>query len=245
MIHDPQTWMIVILAAFGGAIVGGVGGFGTGVILTAVLAPLIGVKAVVPVLAVAGVLINIGRFWFYRRHVQWPAVGRLLLAAFPCLLLGTQLYARLDPAPLGVLIGVAVIASVPVRRYLRARQIVVGPRGLIAGGGLFGFVSGFASGMGVLLVSFLYGAGFAGMAVLATDALVTIIVDLARAALFGRYALLDAQAIWLGIAIGLVTLPGSAVAAWLVRRMHAQLHARFMEALIIFGGVMILATSVG
>jgi len=235
--------MIVIAAAFGGAVIGGIGGFGTGVILTAVLAPLIGVKAVVPVLAIAGVLINAGRFWFYRRHVEWRAVGRLLLAAFPCLLIGTQLYATLDPRPLGLLIGAAVIASVPLRRFLKAREIVVGPRGLVAGGALFGFVSGFASGMGVLLVSILYGAGLTGMAVLATDALVTIAVDLVRAALFGRFALLDAQAALLGVTIGLVTLPGSALAAWLVKRMHARLHARFMEALILFGGAMILLTS--
>ena len=54
------------LVATVAAIVGGMGGFGTGVLITAALAPLIGVKAVVPVLAVAGVIINGGRFWFYR-----------------------------------------------------------------------------------------------------------------------------------------------------------------------------------
>jgi len=42
-----------MVAALGivAAVVGGMGGFGTGIILTAALAPFIGVKAVIPVLA--------------------------------------------------------------------------------------------------------------------------------------------------------------------------------------------------
>ena len=59
-------WRRSPLLGLGAAVIGGIGGFGTGIILTAALAPLIGVKAVMPVLAVAGVIINAGRFWFYR-----------------------------------------------------------------------------------------------------------------------------------------------------------------------------------
>ena len=64
MLLTGATLAWVLLASFGSAIVGGVGGFGTGIILTAVLVPLIGVKAVVPVLSLAGVIINAGRFVF-------------------------------------------------------------------------------------------------------------------------------------------------------------------------------------
>ena len=243
MIPDLQTTLLVIGAAFAGAVVGGIGGFGTGIILTAVLVPVIGVKAVVPVLALAGIIINGGRFWFYRREIDWAATRQVLVTALPFVAIGTLLYARLDARPLGVLIGAVVLASVPLRRFLKARRIVVGPAGLSAGGALFGFVNGFASGMGVLLVSLLYGAGLGGTAVLATDALVSIAVDAARALLFGRFALLDAETALLGLAIGLATLPGSALAAFLVRRMHARLHTLFMEALILAGGASILAGS--
>ena len=66
MLLDGTTLAAVAALAAGAAAIGAVGGFGTGVILTAALTPLIGVKQVVPVLAVAGVIINLGRFWFYR-----------------------------------------------------------------------------------------------------------------------------------------------------------------------------------
>ena len=188
-----------MFAAFCSAVIGGMGGFGTGIILTAVLIPIIGVKAVVPVLALAGVLINSGRFWFYRQHVNRRVLLQVLLTALPSLLVGTLIYATLDAQPLGVLIGCLILISIPVRRILKARQMTVSTRGVLIGGAAFGLANGFASGMGVILVSLLLGAGLSGPAVLATDALVTIVVDLARAALFGKYALLDSASAWLGI----------------------------------------------
>ena len=243
MIPEPTTLALVLLASFAGAVVGGIGGFGTGVVLVAVLAPIVGVKTVVPVLAVAGVLINGGRAWFYRAHVDWRATRTVFLWSMPFLLAGTQLYVRLDAGVLGVLIGAVVLASVPVRRVLKAREISVGARGLATGGAVFGLANGFASGVGVILVSLLLGAGLSGQAVLATDAVISIGIDIVRALVFGKFELLDGPAAVLGLTIGLATLPGSAVAAFLVRRMHARLHILFMESLIVVGGAMIVFNS--
>ena len=44
----------------------------------------------------------------------------------------------------------------------------------------------------------------------------------------------------IGAVIGLASIPGSAIAAWLVSRMGAKLHVLFMEILIVFGGASML-----
>jgi len=97
-----------------------------------------------------------------------------------------------------------------------------------------------ATGTGVILVSLLLGAGMSGPAVLATDALATIALDLCKAALFQRFDLLDARAFFTGVVIGIATIPGSAIAAWLVTRLGARLHVAFMETLIVAGGAFML-----
>jgi uncharacterized membrane protein YfcA len=129
---------------------------------------------------------------------------------------------------------------VPLRRILKNRSVTLGSRGLAVGAGVFGLASGVATGTGVILVSLLLGAGLTGPAVLATDALATIALDLCKAALFQRFDLLDAQAFSTGVVIGAATIPGSAIAAWLVTRLGAKLHVLFMEALIIAGGAFML-----
>jgi uncharacterized membrane protein YfcA len=241
LLLDPASIALVAIVAAGAAVVGAIGGFGTGIILAAALTPLIGFKAVIPVLAVAGVLINLGRFWFYRRSVNLPAVGRVLAGSLPMLVLGVWTYSLLDARALGVVLGLFVIASIPLRRFLKSREIAIGPAGMLAGAGVFGYASGIATGTGVILVSLLLGAGFAGPAVLATDALVTIILDVAKALLFGGFDLLDASAVSLGVIIGIATFPGSALGAWLTSRMGARLHVLAMEALIVAGGASMLA----
>jgi uncharacterized membrane protein YfcA len=236
LLLDAFTLAAVALLGLGAAVIGAVGGFGTGIILTAALTPLIGVKALVPVLAVAGVIINSGRFWFYRRHLDRRSFVVVLASALPFLVLGTWIYSILDARTLGVVLGLMIIAFVPMRRLLKKRNIVIGTGGLVTGGGLFGLASGVATGTGVILVSLLLGAGLTGPAVLATDALVTIALDFSKALLFGRFDLLDGEHFFAGVVIGVASIPGSALGAWLVQRMHAHLHVLFMEGLILFGG---------
>jgi len=236
LLLDGPTLAAVALLAVVAATVSGMSGFGAGIILTVGLVPLIGVKAVLPVLAVAGVVINAGRFWFYRASLDRRMLVLVLAASLPFLVLGTWLYSVLDARALTIVLGAAVIASVPVRRILHRRKITFGKPGVALGSGVFGFAAGVASGAGVILVSLLLGAGLATPAVLATDAMVSIAIDLCKAALFQRFDLLDTEAFFTGAVIGVASIPGSALAAWLVNRMGAKLHVLFMEILILFGG---------
>jgi uncharacterized membrane protein YfcA len=240
LLLEASTLAAVALLSIGAAIVGGMGGFGTGVILAAALVPLIGVKAVVPVMAVAGVIINAGRFWFYRESLERRTLAVVVVSALPFLVFGTWLYSVLDARTVGTILGAAVIASVPVRRILKKRAMTLGTPGLALGSGIFGLASGLATGTGVILVSLLLGSGMSGPAVLATDALVSIVLDLTKAALFQRFNLLDAQAFFTGVVIGVASIPGSAIAAALVTRLGARLHVAFLETLIVLGGASML-----
>jgi uncharacterized membrane protein YfcA len=240
LLLDAPTLAAVAALAVVAATISGMSGFGTGVILTAALVPLIGVKNVIPVMAVAGIVINAGRFWFYRAHIDRPALVLVLAASLPFLVLGTWIYSILDARALGTVLGIAVIAFVPLRRVLQQKKIRIGRAGLGVGSGIFGLATGVATGTGVILVSMLLGTGLAGPAVLATDAMVSIVLDLVKAVLFQRFDLLDAAAFHTGVVIGVASIPGSAMAAWLVQRMGARLHVVFMEALILIGGASML-----
>jgi uncharacterized membrane protein YfcA len=240
LLLDAPTLAAVAALALGAAVISGMGGFGTGMILTAALTPLIGVKAVVPVLAVAGVVINAGRFWFYRASLDRRTLGLVLAGSLPFLVLGTWIYTVLDARALGTVLGIVILASIPLRRILHAKKILLERNGILVGAGVFGLASGIATGTGVILISLLLGAGLAGPAILATDALATIVLDFSKALLFQRFDLLDVATFSTGMVIGVATIPGSALAAFLVSRLHARIHILFMEALILAGGAFML-----
>lgn len=243
MLLDVSSLAIVAALAIVGAVVGGIGGFGTGIILTAGLAPLIGVKNVIPVMTVASVIINCGRFWFYRSSLETGRLALVLCCALPFVALGVWIYSALDARAIGTVLGVVVIVSVPLRRALKRRAIALGNGGLAIGSGVFGLAHGVASGVGVIMVSLLLGTGMSGQAVLATDALISIVLDTSKAVLFQRFSLLSQETFVAGVIVGVATIPGSALAAWLVNRMHAHLHVLFLEGLIVLGGLSLLWNS--
>jgi uncharacterized protein len=243
LLLDPSSLAIVAVLGIVGAVIGGIGGFGTGIIVTAGLAPLIGIKNVIPVMTVAGAIINCGRFWFYRASLDRGKLGLVLACALPFLVIGVWIYSELDARAIGTVLGVVVIGSVPMRRYLKRRAIALGNAGLAVGSSVFGLATGVASGVGVIMVSLLLGIGMSGPAVLATDALISIALDVCKAALFQKFSLLTEETFVAGVIIGVATIPGSAIAAWLVKRMHAHLHVLFMEGLIIAGGASLLWNS--
>ena len=75
--------------------------------------------------------------------------------------------------------------SVPLRRILQHAGWQLGTRGVTVAGAGFGFVNGAMTGAGLLLISTLMAAGVQGAALIATDAIVSVIMGLAKVALFG------------------------------------------------------------
>ena len=237
---DPAQLALVCVVALAAATLGGLSGFGTGLVLPVFLVPLVGVTRVIPVMAVAMLLANGSRVLAFRRDVQGPHVRRLLLLGLPACLAAAWGYTLLPARAIGLLLGGFLLASVPLRRWLRRRAWQLSPRAELAAGGAFGFVDGGLTGTGVILISILMAAGVAGPALVATDALVSVALGLAKVLLFGRLAALDLQGALVGLLVGLCTMPGAFIARALLRRLPAGFHAGFMEGVVLVGAVLLL-----
>jgi uncharacterized protein len=230
-------WLGVALVAFFAAVLGGLAGYGTGLILPIALAPVIGVANIVPVMAVAMMINNASRVLAFRHDIQWPHVRRMLWLGLPACLVGAWGYTRLDARWVALLLGVFLLISIPLRRLLQRAQMRLGPRGEIVAGGTFGFIEGGMTGTGVILISMLMAAGVQGPALIATDAVVSTLMSLAKVVLFGGVARLDASLALTGALIGLCTAPGAFVARAILARMPQRLHLRIMEAVVVLGGL--------
>src|SRR5262245_52196187 len=200
-------WLGVALVAFVAAVLGGLAGYGTGLILPIALAPVIGVANIIPVMAVAMMINNASRVLAFRREILWPHVRRMLLLGLPACLLGAWGYTRLDARWVALLLGLFLLASIPLRRLLQRAQIRLGAGGEAVAGGVFGVIEGGVTGTGVILISMLMAAGVQGAALIATDAVISTVLSLAKVALFGGVSRLDAALAVTGALVGLCTAP--------------------------------------
>lgn len=237
----PGRFALACLAAFLASILGGLAGFGTGLVLPAFVAPIVGVRNVVPVMAVAMLFNNGGRAFAFRRDIAWPQAGRMLALGLPACLAGAWAYTLLPTRAIGVLLGGFLLAAVVLRRMsARWHAARASPAVQIAAGGGFGFINGGLTGAGVILIAILMSAGLAGPTLIATDAIVSLVMGLAKVALFGRLEALDLSLALTGLALGLCTVPGAFVARALLHRIPARIHAGFMEAVVVVGAFWML-----
>lgn len=227
---------LVAAVAFGAAILGGIAGYGVGLILPIALAPAVGVSNVIPVMAVSMAINNGSRVIAFWRDIDRAKARRVLLGALPTCLLGAYGYTRLGTSAVAAALGVFLLLSVPLRRALSRADYRLGARGLVAASAGFGVLDGGLTGTGVVLVSILMAAGVQGAAIVGTDAMVSMVMGMAKTALFGGVARLDAELALAGVLVGACTTPGAFVARRLLAAIPLRVHTGIMDGVVLAGG---------
>jgi len=237
---SPAQLILACLVAFAASILGGLSGFGTGLVLPVFLVPLVGVTNVIPAMAVAMLINNGSRVVAFRREIAWAHVRRLLWLGLPACVAGAYGYTLLSANWVAALLGGFLLISVPLRRLLKGAQLRLSAGAELGAGACFGFINGGMTGTGVVLISILMAAGVEGAALVASDAIVSVVMGLAKVALFGSLDALTLQVALIGLLVGACTAPGAFVARAILKHIPAGVHAWLMEAIVVAGAVALL-----
>ncbi len=232
--------LLVAAVAFIASLVGGVSGYGTGALMPLVLLPLVGPEPIVPIIAISGMFSNASRMWAFIKHVDWRRAAIVLLLSIPTCVLGAWGYTRLSSAGAAVVIGIMLIASVPLRRFLKTRGIKCSEQGLAIGAAGYGFVFGGTTGSGIILLSLLLAAGVPSAGVIATDAAISMVIGVVKISVFGSASVITAQVVAFALLIGFVALPGAFLSKTFVERMPVHVHTAILDAVVLLGGVFLV-----
>jgi uncharacterized membrane protein YfcA len=236
-----QLLLVAGVALFA-SVIGGLAGYGTGALMPLVLVPLIGAEPVVPIIAISSIFTNLSRATAYLRYVDRRRALIVISAAALTTALGAYGYTRLTNAGAALVIGTMLISSVPLRRKLKRHDVKISDAGLGAGAVGYGVMVGGTVGAGVILLSLLMAVGLEGAAVIATDAVVSLVTSVIKISVFGLAGVVTSQVIAFALLIGAVSLPGAFLARAFVERMPVHIHTAILDVAVIVGGlVMILA----
>jgi len=244
---DVSIYQLLLVAgvALCASVLGGVAGYGSGALMPLVLVPMLGPEPVIPIIAMAGLLTNSGRVFAFLRHVSWRRVVLVLAGAtLPCMVTAYG-YTLLTGKAIQIVIGVMLMLTVPLRYAMRKSAMVLGDRGLVLGAAGYGAAVGGTVGAGVILLSVLMAAGLQGAAVIATDAVISIAIGVARLSVFGFAGAIGPQTIAFALLIGLVAFPGAFLARTFVARMPIHVHTAILDAVVLFGGAVMAFGALG
>jgi uncharacterized membrane protein YfcA len=234
---DLLTLLAGALVCFLAGVVGGLSGFGTGILVALFITPLVGPKALIPLMAVVMLINNASRVWFFRRGLDLRISGTVLLTAIPSAYLGVKIYQHLQAPVLQLIIGLVIAISIPLKYWLRKRPTPTGWLTLHLFGAAYGVLSSVVVGAGMVIMPALLGFGLAGPALVATDALIAVGINVAKAIFFQRLEALDLALALFGMCAGLATVPGVALASKISERLGVKIHTRIVEALVVVGGL--------
>ena len=244
---DFALWEVLYFAgvAFVSTVLHSVGGFAGALMMAIGLAPVLGIKETVPVVAAAMVISHTARAWLFRKAVDWGAFRMLMLFGLPFIVLGVLFYVELSERAVALFLGSFLLVTMPLRRVLAGKSIAI-PRQAIAVIAVpYGFLSGASFGVGMILAPFMLGAGIAGETLLATVAVAGVVLNLTKTVAFGLSPLLTAELAVLGALLGLCTFPGHAVGRWIVRQTPIRVHTVLLEVFVVLGAVYMLWKGIG
>jgi uncharacterized protein len=240
-----QLALVGAVALFA-SLVGGVAGYGTGVLLPLVLVPITGAESVVPIIAITALLTNTSRAIVFRDSIDAPRTLVVLIGSIPTCVLGAYGFTLLTGRGALLVIGLTLMASVPLRRLMHRRGLVIEQRGLAVGAVGYGVLVGGTVGSGVMLLSLLMASGLTGAGVIATDAAISIVVGMVKIAVFGIAGIVDSKVLAFALLIGAISMPGAFLAKALVDRMPVRVHTAILDAVVLFGGAfMVLNAAMG
>lgn len=230
---EPWLLLIIIAAAFIAGLVHGAIGMVGGLLMTAVIAHFIGIKATVPLVTCALIFSHFSRGYMLRKDTDFRVVRHVLLFGLPTVVLGSIVFGYLSPRVIALVFGAVLTSSLPIKYWARQHSIKTGPKLLAGASVVWGGLAGNVIGPGFFLAPFLLGTGMNRLTFVGTLATITLVMNLIKVSVFGYTDLLTPELIFLGVIAGLSTIPGNYLGQKVLRRMTDGIHEKIVDGMTI------------
>lgn len=231
---------VVAGTALGSAVLGSVAGTGGTAVLLPVLVQYFGIQAAVPMVTVANFSANLSRAWIHWHAVDRRVVAWFTLGSLPLTMLGTWLFTLAAPEVLTRLLGAFLLAVVIWRRLRAAPPTQHTPAWFLPLGAGFGFLNGLFSSVGPLMAPFFLAYGLVKDSYIGTDALITVLMQGTKLAVFGGAQFLTATVLLYGTLLMPVMFVGALLGKLLLDRLPPWVFTLVIELTLVTAGLSFL-----
>lgn len=223
-------------------------GGGAGLLLLPVLGSLLPGAQVPAALSIGTVASSSSRIIAFWSRIRWDVVIWFVPPALPAVYLGARLLSYINPLYLELLMGLFLMANLPLifRSKEELEEVYPLPKGYLALIGLAaGFVSGLTGAVGLLFNRFYLRYGMAKEEIVATRAANEVLLHLVKLALYASFGLLIRKAILLGAVIAVAAMISSYSMKWLLPRLSEGVFRRVGYAAMVVSGLSLFTEAAG
>jgi len=239
------VFSILVLGSLGliAGVLGGVIGFGTNIILMPALVYFYGPVQTVSIIAITATIANFSRVILWWKETNWKVCLVYSLTAIPAVALGANTLVLLDGTLIEVILGIFLIALIPIRRWMRRQAFTLKLWHMSVVGAAIGYLTGIVATTGAINTPFFLAFGLVKGAYLGTEAASSLFMLVAKIFVFHQLGVLDALAITQGLLLGLCVIVGSILSKRIVLALPEKRFMQLMEAVMLVSGLSILIQS--
>jgi uncharacterized membrane protein YfcA len=234
------TATVIAVAAFVAAIMGGVAGIGTAIVMIPVLTFSLGVREAIPIITVAMMFNNISRWVANRHYINYKVVFWFSLGAVPTAVLGSFAFANAPEELLARGLGIFLLLLVTYRHLPFGQRTSMPLRGFAAVGSVQGFLSAIFGGAGPFGAHFFLTYGLYRNAFIGTAAVATTSINVAKSASYAGFSLLDGNAAAIAVTVGSIMVAGAFVGGILVKHVPDRAFAYIVESVMAISGLTLI-----
>jgi len=227
------TLAIILLSSFASAVLHGATGMAGGIVLTALLSHIIGVKDTIVLMTCALVFSHATRVYLHRTHIDWGSVKIVLLFSAPGIGIGVIIFNHLTPTAIAAMMAILLSLSFPIKAFTKRRKLQTSDTVLAGAGSLWGVLAGNVVGPGFVLAPFLLGRGMGRMVFVASLAVIVLSMNLLKLMVFSATGLTTLELFVLGVMIGLVTIPGNLLGKNILLSMSDETHQTILSLMTV------------
>lgn len=235
-------YIFVLVAGLGAGALSAIVGTGASIILLPVLIIQFGPQQAVPIMAVAAVMGNIGKSLAWWREIDWRAFCAYSVAGVPGAALGARTLLVLPASIVEIALGVFFLSLIPLRRWMRVKDMHMPLWQLVIAGGVIGFLTGIVLSTGPLSIPAFGAVGLSKGALLSTEAIGSLALMISKAATFQVLGALPWPQVVQGLIVGGSMIAGSFAAKRVVDRMSVKTFENMLDIMLLIAAVTMLWT---
>lgn len=231
-----MEFLFILCLGLAAGTLSGIVGFGSSIMLMPVLVIAFGPLQAVPIMAIAAVMANVSRVVAWWNEVDWRSCWAFAATGAPAGALGAATLVALPVRLIETAIGLFFIAMIFIRRWMAARELRLRPLHLALIGLPVGYLTGIVVSTGPLTAPLFLAAGLSKGGFVGTEAAATLMVYLAKTAVFRGLGALPMEIILKGLVVGSTLMAGAFIAKRFVLKMDATRFRLLMDGLMLLSG---------
>lgn len=234
------TAVVIAVAAFAAALMGGVAGIGTAIVMIPLLTFAVGIREAIPIITVAMLFNNASRWIANRHYVNYKVVFWFWLGAIPGSVLGATAFANLPANLLADGLGIFLLALVVFRHLPFGSGQGMRLRLFTIVGAIQGLLSSLFGGAGPFGAHFFLSYGLLRNAFIGTGAAAGSAIIVAASATYTSFSLLDENAIAIAVMVGSIMVVGAYIGGMIVKHVPDRAFAYIVETIMVVAGVTLI-----